>query len=175
VRPDGRPDGAFRTVLFTGLVGSTELTQRLGDDEAMKVIRAHDSLVHREIDVRGGRVIKHTGDGTMASFSAASSAIESAIAIQRAFRRYNRQAPDRPLEVRIGMSAGEPVDEGDDLFGATVQLARRVCDVAPAGGIHVSNVVCELCLGKAFEFRDLGVARLKGFDRPVPVHEVVWS
>lgn len=173
--PDGRSDGAFRTVLFTDLVGSTALTQRLGDAEAMKVIRAHDGIVHREIETRGGSVIKNTGDGTMGSFSVVSTAVETAIAVQRAFRHHNERHPERPLHVRVGMSAGEPVDEGEDLFGATVQLARRVCDAAPAGGVWVSNVVRELCLGKAFEFRDQGETELKGFAEPVRVHEVAWT
>lgn len=175
VMPGGEPDGAFRTVLFTDLVGSTELTQRLGDAEAMKSIRAHDAIVSREIEARGGRIVKHTGDGTMASFTSATAAIHTAIAIQRAFRAHNWRSPERALQLRIGISAGEPVDEGEDLFGATVQLARRVCDAAPEGGIWVSNVVCELCLGKAVEFEDLGASELKGFVEPVRMHRVVWS
>ena len=73
------------------------------------------------------------------------------------------------------MSAGEPVDEGQDLFGATVQLARRVCDSADAGAIHVANVIRELCLGKEFTFSDLGERPLKGFPHPVRLHAVLWS
>ncbi|HET9333909.1 MAG TPA: nickel-binding protein [Gemmatimonadota bacterium] len=172
---DGAPDGAFRTILFTDIAGSTSMTQRLGDAEAMKIIRAHDSLVRREIEARKGRVVKHTGDGTMATFPAASSAIQASMAIQKAFRIHNERIPDRPIEVRIGMSAGEPVDEGQDLFGATVQLARRVCDAAGAGQICVSNVVRELCLGKEFGFRDLGTTTLRGFEEPVHLYEVSWS
>jgi class 3 adenylate cyclase len=175
VAPGGTPDGGFRTVLFTDIAGSTSMTQRLGDAEAMKIIRAHDSLVRREIDARHGKVVKHTGDGTMASFPTASGAIHASMAIQKAFRAHNQSLPDRPIEVRIGMSAGEPVDEGQDLFGATVQLARRVCDAASAGQICVSNVVRELCLGKEFTFADLGQATLRGFDEPVNLYEVPWS
>jgi class 3 adenylate cyclase len=172
---EGDPDGGFRTVLFTDITGSTSMTQRLGDAEAMKIIKAHDSLVRREIEARHGMVIKNTGDGTMAAFPAASSAIHAATAIQKAFRVHNQRLPDRPIEVRIGMSAGEPVDEGEDLFGATVQLARRVCDAADGGQICVSNVVRELCLGKDIKFNDLGPATLRGFDQPVSIYEVVWS
>ena len=172
---EGDPDGGFRTVLFTDITGSTSMTQRLGDAEAMKIIKAHDSLVRREIEARHGMVIKNTGDGTMAAFPSASSAIHAATAIQKAFRVHNQRLPDRPIEVRIGMSAGEPVDEGEDLFGATVQLARRVCDAADGGQICVSNVVRELCLGKDIKFNDLGQATLRGFDQPVSIYEVVWS
>jgi class 3 adenylate cyclase len=172
---EGDPDGGFRTVLFTDITGSTSMTQRLGDAEAMKIIKAHDSLVRREIEARHGMVIKNTGDGTMAAFPSASAAIHAATAIQKAFRVHNQRLPERPIEVRIGMSAGEPVDEGEDLFGATVQLARRVCDAADGGQICVSNVVRELCLGKDIKFTDLGQATLRGFDQPVTIYEVVWS
>jgi class 3 adenylate cyclase len=175
IAPDGGADGGLRTVLFTDIAGSTSMTQRLGDAEAMKIIKAHDSLVRREIEARKGRVVKHTGDGTMAAFPTASAAIQASMAIQKAFRVHNQRLPDRPIDVRIGMSAGEPVDEGQDLFGATVQLARRVCDAAQAGQICVSNVVRELCLGKEFGFRDLGATSLRGFDEPVHLYEVSWS
>ena len=170
----GGSDGGLRTVLFTDIVGSTELTQRLGDAGAMVLLKAHDAIVRREIEARRGRVVKNTGDGTMAAFLTASAAIEASIAAQRGIASHNRRVPDRAIEVRIGMSAGEPVDEGQDLFGATVQLARRVCDAAATGGIYVSNVVRELCLGKDFKFADMGLAQLKGFAEPVRLHEVVW-
>ena len=175
VEPTGEPDGGFRTVVFTDIQGSTELTQRLGDREAMKILRAHDRVVLREIEARRGSMIKNTGDGTMAAFSTASAALHASIAMQRSFRTHNRRSPEQRLGVRIGMSAGEPVDEGQDLFGATVQLARRVCDAAPPDRICVSNVVRELCLGKDFKFADMGERPLKGFPDPVRLYEVVWS
>lgn len=174
VAPTGGPDGGFRTIVFTDMAGSTSMTQRLGDAEAMKVIKAHDSLVRREIAARHGRLVKHTGDGYMIAFLTPTAAVHASIAIQKAFRTHNERVPDRPIMVRIGMSAGEPVGEGDDLFGATVQLARRVCDAAPEGSIYVSNVVRELCLGKEIPFSDLGVKELKGFPEPVRLHEVAW-
>jgi class 3 adenylate cyclase len=167
-------DGGLRTVLFTDLAGSTELNRRLGDEATMRVLRAHDSILRREIEARNGRVIKHTGDGFMASFSDASSAINAAIAIQKALSAQNEWMPESPIQVRIGMNAGEPVDEGSDLFGAAVQLARRVCDAAEAERIYASNVVRELCLGKSFEFQDLGDIALKGFDGPFRLHEIRW-
>ena len=171
----GQADGALRTVLFTDPVGSPSMRQRLGDAEAMRVIRAHDGLVRREFDARGGWIVKHTGDGHMAAFPTVTAAILGAISVQQAFRAYNERTPEEPIEVRIGMSAGEPVDEGKDLFGAAVQLARRVCDAAGAGQICVSNVVRELCVGKEIAFADLGETTLRGFDEPVHLYEVRWS
>ncbi len=172
---DGRQsDGGVRTVLFTDIVGSTELTQRLGDREALNLQRLHDEMMTKEFQAYGGRIIKHTGDGFMVVFPSASMAIRTAIGIQKVFRTHNERRPERAIEVRIGMSAGEPVDEGEDLFGGTVQLAKRVCDAADGGAVFVSNVVQELCLGKDFVFRDCGEIPLKGFAAPLRVHEVVW-
>ncbi|MBA2564786.1 MAG: DUF4242 domain-containing protein [Gemmatimonadetes bacterium] len=167
-------DGGFRTVLFTDLAGSTDLNRRIGDDATMRILHAHDAIVRREIETRHGRVIKHTGDGFMAAFSDASSAIHAAVSIQKALSAQNQRMPENPIRVRIGMNAGEPVDEGNDLFGSAVQLARRVCDAADAERIFVANVVRELCLGKSFQFQDLGEIPLKGFTEPFRLHEIVW-
>lgn len=171
----GDPDGGFRTVLFTDLVGSTTHTQDLGDEGAMKILRTHDGIIRREIEAQRGRVIKHTGDGFMAAFRDASSAIRAATAIQKALRTHNQRMQDQPIHVRIGISAGEPVDEGQDLFGAAVQLARRVCDAAEGQTILVANVVRELCVGKQIPFEELGEIALKGFDEPIEVHRIDWS
>lgn len=171
----GDADGGFRTVLFTDIVESTAFTQRLGDVAARKLVRVHDDLARQEVEAHGGRIVKHTGDGYMAAFPACSAAIRMAIKLQRRLADRNRSATDHPLLVRIGISAGEPVDEGQDLFGAAVQLARRVCDTAPPGQIYVSNVVREVCLGSEFTFVDVGQRALKGFADPVAVHEVSWT
>lgn len=174
VARNGESDGGFRTILFTDLAGSTDLNQRLGDDGSMRVLRAHDTIVRREIEARRGQVIKHTGDGFMVAFADASSAIQAAIAIQKALSAQNQRMPEAPIRVRIGINAGEPVDDGSDLFGAAVQLARRVCDAAQAERIFAANVVRELCLGKSFAFQDLGEIPLKGFAEPVRIHEIPW-
>lgn len=175
VNPEGHSDGGFRTILFTDLEGSTSMTQLLGDEEAMRILRVHDQIVRREIEMQRGRVIKHTGDGFMAAFLSASGAVRSAIGILKSLKMHNQRVVDRPLRVRIGVSAGEPVDDGQDLFGSTVQIARRVCDAAPAEGIWVTNVVREVCIGKEFEFADMGMTPLKGFADPIQLYEVGWT
>lgn len=172
---DGTLDAGLRTILFTDIEGSTTITQRLGDDEAMALLRAHNALVRSALAAHGGREVKHTGDGFMASFASASRAVSCATAIQRAFRDHNAKQPLQPIRVRIGITAGEPVTEGQDLFGAAVQLARRICDCAQPTQILVSNVVRELCIGKILKFIDRGPASLKGFDQPVQLHEVSWE
>jgi len=165
---------AFRAILFTDLVGSTELTQRLGDAGAMRVIRAHDAIVADAIRRGGGRQVKHTGDGIMASFTSVSRAVETAVTIQRAVVERNGR-DEVPFDVRVAISVGEPVTEDDDLFGAAVQLAARVCSTCEGGRILVSSAVRELCLGKAFQFEDKGLVELRGFEEPVRVYGVTWS
>lgn len=164
---------AFRVILFTDLVGSTELTQRLGDVNAMRIIRAHDAIVGDAIRAHHGQRVKHMGDGVMASFTSVSRAVEAAISIQRGVAERNGGA-EAPFEVKVGISAGEPVTEDDDLFGAAVQLAARVCSTCDGDRILVTSAVRELCLGKGFQFADKGFVELKGFDDPVHIYEVSY-
>ncbi len=126
---------AFRAVMFTDIVDSTGLTARLGDVRAVELIRAHDSIVRRHLKTSDGREIKHTGDGIMASFESVPSGIECARGIQRALEGF-RLGSEAPLHVRIGIDAGEPVEDSKDLFGRTVQAAARLCASAEPGAAH---------------------------------------
>ena len=167
--------GAMVTLLLTDMEGSTDLTQRLGDAGAQEVLRTHNSIIRDALEAHSGQEIKHTGDGIMASFPSASSALEAAVAIQKALADHNTENTDTTIRVRIGLNAGEPVAEDDDLFGTAVQLAARVCAQAEPGQILTSNVVQELAAGKGFDFADKGEATLKGFEKPVRLHEVRWE
>jgi class 3 adenylate cyclase len=166
--------GAFRTVLFTDVEGSTALTQRLGDAKAREVLRPHERMVREALRAHGGSEVKTMGDGFMASFSSATRALECAIAMQRAFAEHN-EAAEEPIRVRIGLNAGEPVAEEADLFGTAVQLAARICAYAQPGEILAADVVQQLAAGKDFSFADKGEATLKGFEKPVRLHEVRWQ
>lgn len=165
---------AFRTILFTDMEDSTSLTQRLGDARAMAVLRAHDQIVQEALGRHGGSEVKHTGDGLMAAFPSVVGAIESAVQIQRRLAEADASG-GIPVRVRIGMSAGEPVTERNDLFGAAVQLAARLCSRAEPGSILVSSTVHDLALGKGFIFGKRGRLRLKGFEQPVHAFEVRWQ
>jgi class 3 adenylate cyclase len=165
---------AFRAVLFTDIEGSTNLTQRFGDAKAMAVVRAHDEIVRDALESHGGREVKHTGDGIMASFTSVARALEASITMQRRITTHNAEA-EVPFNVRVGVSAGEPVTENDDLFGSVVQLAARLCASADPGGICTSSAVRELALGKGFVLDDRGAVELKGFDDPVQIFGVRWS
>ena len=135
----------------------------------------HNTIVRDALNAHGGSEIKHTGDGIMASAPTASGALECAVAIQRAVADWDSRAHSHaPLQVHIGLNAGEPVAEEQDLFGTSVQLARRICDHAEAGQILASNVVRELAAGKGFLFADRGDVALRGFEDPVRLYEVRW-
>jgi class 3 adenylate cyclase len=165
---------AMRAILFTDLAGSVEQTSRLGDDGHFDVLRVHNKIVRDELAIHGGREVKHTGDGIMAAFTSVASAVAFAVGAQRGFREHNHSGAV-PLDVKIGISAGEPVtDDSDDLFGAAVQLAARLCDFASAGEIVASVAVRELSVGKQFRFDDAGLVELKGLPDPVTAYRVSW-
>jgi class 3 adenylate cyclase/pimeloyl-ACP methyl ester carboxylesterase len=173
-KPSAVKPGSFRTILFTDMEGSTSLTQKLGDAKAQEILRTHNSIIRDALTANSGTEIKHTGDGIMASFTSASAALEAAVAIQKALADHNEANTDTAIRVRIGLNAGEPVAEDEDLFGTAVQLAARVCDKAEPGQILVADVVEQLAAGKGFDFADKGEASLKGFEKPVRLHEVRW-
>lgn len=160
---------AFRTIVFTDMSGSTELSQRLGDDAAMKVLRVHDRIVRSGLQAFNGHEVKHTGDGIMACFRSVVDAARCAVRVQEELASVEEDI----LGVRVGMAAGEPVNENNDFFGATVNLAARICDAADAGDILASHAVRELSLGKGFTWDDRGELTLKGFDHPVRVHQLL--
>jgi class 3 adenylate cyclase len=168
-------DPGIRTILFTDIVESTTLTQTLGDEAALALFDVHNTVVRNALTDQGGREVKHTGDGIMASFVSAAAAVRCAAQIQRDLAKHADNQRDQPVKVRIGAAAGEPVEQHHDLFGYTVQLAARLCSHASPEQILVSNAIAELCLGKGFSFQDVGEVVLKGFDRPVRAHAVAWA
>jgi class 3 adenylate cyclase len=168
-------DPGIRTVLFTDVVNSTTLTQSLGDEAALAILGVHDTIVRDALSASGGREIKHTGDGIMASFVSPAGAVRCAIQIQRELDKRAQANPEHPLKVRVGAAAGEPVEQHNDLFGCTVQLAARLCAHAQPEQILVSNAIAELCLGKGLLFEDVGEVSLKGFNSPVRAHAAAWK
>jgi class 3 adenylate cyclase len=168
------PAADVYTILFTDVEGSTALTDRLGDAKARELLREHESITREALKEHGGSEVKTMGDGFMASFAAATKALECGIALQNAFAERNESA-DEPINVRIGLNAGEPISEDEDLFGTAVNMAARIASKAEGGEILASNVVRELVAGKGFLFNDRGETELRGFEDPVRVYEVRWS
>lgn len=141
-------------------------------------MRAHERMIREALGAHGGAEVKTMGDGFMASFSSASRALECAIAIQRAFADYNAQVGAQglaPLRIRVGLNAGEPIAEEDDLFGTAVIVAARIAAKAEGGEILTSDTVRGLVAGKEFLFADLGETALRGLEDPVRVYEVRWQ
>ena len=171
----GSADQGVMTVMFTDMVGSTNLTQTQGDFGAQVVVRMHNQIVRTALAMHNGKEVKHTGDGIMASFSSAASAVEACVEIQSRVAEHNKKTGTNALHLRIGLNAGEPIREENDIFGTTVQLAARICDKAGTDRILVSNVVRELSIGRSFKFVSRGAFALKGVNEPQTLYEVVWN
>jgi class 3 adenylate cyclase len=168
------PSAGIATILFTDIAGSTAFIERLGDAAAREVLRTYERVVRHALQANAGVEIKTTGDGFLGSFSSALRALDCAIEIQQGVARLGEQAPDRALRLRVGLNAGEPVGEDDDLFGIAVNVAARTAARADPGQILVTDVVRQLVAGKRFRFSDRGLAELKGLDAPVRLHELHW-
>jgi len=165
--------GAFRAILFTDVVASTPLLAQLKDEKMRAVMRDHDEVLEAAVTDNGGRVVKTIGDAFMAEFAVPSGAVEAAIAAQRGIRDKFADS-DVPIRLRIGINAGEPIEEDGDLHGASVVVAKRLESAADVGGILISEGVKQLLAGKEFEFVDRGEVSLKGFDEPVRAWSVEW-
>ncbi len=165
--------GSVHTILFTDVQGSTALTERLGDAKARELLRQHERITREALKAHGGSEVKTMGDGFMTSFGSATKALECAISIQRAFAEHNESA-EESIKVRIGLNAGEPIAEDEDLFGTAVNLAARICAKAGGGEILAPIVVRELVAGKGFLLSDVGETELRGFEDPVRLYEVRW-
>lgn len=163
----------FRTILFTDLEGSTEMAVQLESSVFMSMLAEHDGIIRRSLLASGGREVKHTGDGIMASFDEVANALDCGLSIQAGFRAMTGEDGSTKYRVRVGMAAGEPVDRDDDLFGTTVNLASRICNAADPGDVLVSDLVHELGSPRGFSFA-VGERRLlKGFADPIPVFRLL--
>jgi class 3 adenylate cyclase len=167
-----RDRAGIRTVLFTDIVGHTEMMAHLGDAAGRGVLREHDRITRETLQAHGGTEVKTMGDGFMASFGSVTAAVDCAIALQRAIS--GAQGLPSNIHIRVGLNAGEPIQEDGDLFGQTVILASRICAQAGPDEILIPEPVRHLLAGKGHVFADRGEFTPKGFDDAVRVHEVRW-
>ncbi len=164
------------TILFTDLVASTETMERIGDDRAEELRRAHFRLVRDAAAAHGGRTVKSLGDGLMIVFASAVEAVVAAAAIQAAVATTLDDESGADGRVRVGLHVGEPIRDEGDYFGRPVVIARRLCDAAGPGQILASDLVRNLVKGRGeMEFRPLGRRTLKGLGEPIDVYEVAWE
>jgi class 3 adenylate cyclase len=168
--------GGFRAVVFTDLVDHSRMMAGLGDDRGREVLREHERITRQVLSEYRGTEVKAMGDGFMASFLGVTDAVQCAIALQHQIEARNSRANSDipPLSIRIGVNAGEPIEEDHDLFGVAVILASRIAAAAGAGEILVSNAVRELSAGKNFRFLARQAIRPKGYDEPIAVWAVDW-
>jgi len=161
-----------RIILFTDLVGSTDLNVRAGDQEYVPLLEEHDRILRSRFRRHDGVFHSHTGDGMSAWFTSAAAALDCAFGMHADLERASMMHPELPLRVRIGISSGRPVDTGEGLFGLAVVESARVCALAGAGQVFVTEDVREQADG-ACTFHGLGVQLLKGFPEPQPIHEAL--
>ena len=157
-------------MLFTDVVGHTEMMRRLGDERGRAVLREHERITRDLLKEHGGAEVKTMGDGFMASFASVTKAMDCAIALQRALAARDGE----PLQVRVGLNAGEPIEEGGDLFGTTVIMASRIAAKAGPGEILVPEPLLHLLSGKRYVYSDRGETALKGFEDAVRLYDVKW-
>jgi class 3 adenylate cyclase len=162
------------TLLVTDLVGFSSLVTSLGDRAAHKLIQAHNTLLRRCLRQYGGREAAHTGDGIIASFSDPVAAARCAVEIQERLREQRERSPQTPLQARIGLHLGRPLPEEGRLFGACVNFAVRVCSVAGAGEVLVSDGVKAL-IGEQFACNARPPVGLKGFEGAYRLHALMAS
>jgi class 3 adenylate cyclase len=174
LRSHAAPDGTV-TILFSDIMGSTAMTERLGDRRMQEVLRAHNAIIRRQARAHGGFEVKSIGDGFMLAFSSARRGLQCAIAIQRAFAVYNEEHPAEPILVRIGLHSGEAIKEADDFFGKAVILASRIAGQAQGGQILVSSLLKELTESAGeFQFAEEKEVELKGLGGVHRVYQVLW-
>ena len=172
--PTELPEGTV-TVLFTDIVGSTELVNTIGDDDARELTRDIEKLVGVQVEANRGVEIKGLGDGLMAAFQSARRAVNCARAIQGAVAQRNRGSAGVEIALRIGMHTGEVITEEGDLHGVTVAAAKRVEEAASASSIFISELTRGVLSGSNFEVIDRGEFDLKGFAQPWRLFEVPWE
>jgi class 3 adenylate cyclase len=157
VRGSAPATRVLATVLFTDIVASTERAAELGDRRWRELLQVHDDLGTRLVEQGGGRVVKSTGDGLLATFDGPGRAIASAVALRD-------QLGDIDLQIRAGLHAGEVELRGEDVGGIAVHIAARIMAEAGPGEVVVSRTVRDLVAGSERQLEDRGTRRLKGID-----------
>ena len=162
-------------ILFTDVVGSTELSGRLSPEGADEIRRGHFSVLRQAIAEAGGTEVKNLGDGLMVVFTSASAALACGVAMQQGVERHNRDR-EHSVGLRVGLSGGEVSREDDDYFGDPVVEAARLCAICESGQVLATEWM-RLTAGRRnrHECRSLGDLTLKGLSDPVRTSEVLWE
>jgi len=174
--PDEHSNPNLLTIMFTDMVGSTDLASKHGDYAAQEVLKTHDLIVRTALTNFEGKEIKHLGDGIMASFKDPDLAMQAGIEIHKRVEGNNKAGPEYPFHLRVGLHIGEPIKKGDDLFGSAVQLAARICNYTDGGKLAISRELRDIFGERpVYTFLDQGEQKLKGFEDPQRIFEVDWT
>jgi class 3 adenylate cyclase len=159
VRGRAEADRILATILFTDIVGSTELAARLGDRAWREQLQRHHAAVERHVGTHRGRLVKFVGDGALALFDGPGRAVRCAQAIVA-----DPGAPD--ISVRAGLHTGEVEVMGDDAGGIAMHVAARVVGDSGGGEVLTTSTVRELCAGSGLTFTDRGLREIAGLPEP---------
>jgi class 3 adenylate cyclase len=159
-------DRVLATVLFTDIVGSTEIATRLGDARWTELLDRHDAIVREQIERHVGRFIDSAGDGVVSTFDGPARAVRCACAIRDELRPLD-------IEIRAGVHTGEIERRGDDIRGIAVHIGQRVSSLAGPGEVLVSRTVTDLVAGSGLQFESRGASELKGVSGTWDVYAVV--
>lgn len=163
------------TIMFTDIVGSTALLERLGDQAGTELLRRHFGILRRALTAHGGREVKALGDGLMVVFADPAAATACAAAMQRGIVRHNLTGSATALGLRIGLHSGEALQDSGDYFGIPVVIAKRLCDLCAAGQVMVSSAVRDLAEAEKGRFDEIGALQLKGISAPVRAASMRWT
>jgi len=170
----GRPSGTA-TVLFTDLVGSTDLLSRIGEAAFDEIRRLHFTALRQAIERTGGEEIKTLGDGVLAVFGSAADAVDCAVTMQQRVDQQTRGGT-APLAIRVGLALGDVSFDEGDVFGTPVVEAARLVSAAGSGQILATSLVRAVAGGRTKAgFTDVGALTLKGLPDPVAACEVAWQ
>jgi class 3 adenylate cyclase/tetratricopeptide (TPR) repeat protein len=164
-----------KAILFTDLVGSTELLARIGQPAMEGVRREHFRLMREAIAETGGREIKTVGDAFMVAFDSASEAVRCGVAMQVRQRTTGRLQRTNGVAMRVGISFGEVDDDASDLFGLPVIEAGRLCAACAGGQVLISDLARALARSAGATFQGVGALDLKGLPEPLPASEVLYE
>lgn len=149
--------------------------RRFAIDVVKVAVRAHNTAVRGVLQAFKGREVKHTGDGIMATLPNPVAAVQATIRMQREIAAHNSANPSIEVTIRIGLNAGEAVEEDNGFFSAAVQMTARICDKASKGNIWLSQAVKGACKGQKIGFIPRGQFEMKGIQGAEPLYEIGWS
>jgi class 3 adenylate cyclase len=172
-KPSTGPERKWVTVMFTDIANSTRLTEDLGDDEWSRILSGHRELVRNLFVAHGGEVVGTQGDGCLGRFPTPAEAVLCAVEVQKEIAQ-TRHDTNFPMQVRIGVHAGEAVEDDGDLVGRVVNLAARVTAETEPGEILVTEPVADY-LGGQLRFEDRGLRDLRGVSQPRHLLAVRWD